>query len=296
MKQLVVLTAILCLTGCAGSAYRLPEVNEADIRSMESKIAANKTPLKIYERSDKDYKQRLATISNRLRKNAKPLCQDAGYDTCSFLVEYNAGNEVNAYASEGYKITVYRGLLKHLKNNDEIAAVVAHEMGHHLAKHNEEKQQNAATGAAVSGIITAVLLAAANSNNPYYNQYQQQQDQQTVENMMSAGAGIGALSYSKEQEREADLLATYLLSRAGYNLNKAQNIMLVLAESNGESSISQSAFLDSHPAGVERFVAWDKAIKEVEASKTKLPIKNEQAEQKLANEAPTKTASQKSTK
>lgn len=296
MKQLLMLMAILCLTGCAGSAYRLPEVNEADIRSMESKIAANKTPLKIYERSDKDYKQRLATISSRLRKNAKPLCQDSGYESCTFLVEYNADNEVNAYASDGYKITVYRGLLRHLKNNDEMAAVVAHEMGHHLARHNEEKKQNAATGAAVSGIITAVLLAASNSNNPYYNQYQQQQDQQTLENMMSAGAGIGALSYSKEQEREADLLATYLLSRAGYDLKNAQNIMLVLAETNGENSISQSAFLDSHPAGIERFVAWDKAIKEVQASKTKLPVKNETAEQKPHNKASVKTASQKITK
>ena len=275
MKQLCLVAVILCLTGCAGSAYRLPQVNEADVQAMQQKIANNTKPLKVYDRSDKTYKQKVASITGRLTKNAKPLCEYAEYKSCYFKATYNPDKTFNAYASEGYKITVFRGLLQHLKNDDEIAAVIAHEMGHHLAHHNEERQQNAAAGAAISGILTAVLLGAANANNPYYNQYQAQQDQKTVEDMMSAGAGIGVLSYSKEQEREADLLATYLLSRAGYNLNRAQNIMLVLANVAGENTNSRTAFLDSHPAGIERFVAWDKAIKEVKNNPSKLPYLKE---------------------
>ncbi len=245
------------------------------MQAMQKKITDNKSELRIYERSDQKYKQILANISSRLLKNAQPLCDHANYPSCHFKVIYNPEDTMNAYASETYKITIYRGLLQYLKNNDEIAAVVAHEMGHHLAHHNEEMTQNAAAGAAVSGIITAVLLGAANANNPYYNAYQQQQDHQTLENMMSAGAEIGAISYSKEQEREADLLATYLLSRAGYDLKRAQNIMLVLAKFSGETDSSRSAFLDTHPAGIERFVAWEKAIEEVKNNKSKLPYLKE---------------------
>ncbi len=266
---------VLSLTGCAGSAYRLPQVSDADMQAMQKKIETNKEPLKVYERSDKKNKQMLASIADRLSKNTKPLCKYTEYESCHFQVVYNPEDEVNAYASEGYKITLYRGMMQYLKNNDEVAAVVAHEMGHHLANHNQERAENAATGAAISGIITAVLLGAANANNPYYSPYQQQQNQQTIENMVNAGAEIGAISYSKEQEREADLLAAYLLSRAGYNLKRAQNVMLVLSKFAGESSSSRAAFLDTHPAGVERFVAWEKAIDEVKNNPSKLPYLNE---------------------
>jgi len=270
-RTLIAFSCILCLTACAGSAYRLPQVSSADVQAMKEKVTENPVPLKVYERSDQAYKERLATITSRLKKNAKPLCDYAQYESCYFETTYNPEGTVNAYASEGHKITIYRGLLQYLKNNDEIAAVVAHEMGHHLAKHNQETEQNAAAGAAISGILTAVLLGAANANNPYYNAYQQQQDQQTIENMMAAGAHIGAISYSKEQEREADLLATYLLSRAGYDLKRAQNVMLVLSEFSGETGISSSAFLSTHPAGVERIVSWEKAIDEIRSNPSKLP-------------------------
>lgn len=272
---LLLLAAILPLTACAGSAYRLPEVSNADIQAMQSKIAENKAPLKKYERSDSKYKATLASITKRLTKKATPLCEYAEYESCYFETTYDSGDTINAYASQGYKITIYKGLLQYLKNEDEMAAVVAHEMGHHLANHNQETEQNAAAGAAISGILTAVLLGAANANNPYYSSYQQQQDQQTLQDMMQAGAQIGMRSYSKEQEREADLLATYLLSRAGYNLKRAQNIMLVLSETSGEAAINSSAFLDTHPAGIERLVAWEKAIDEIKGNPSKLPYLKE---------------------
>lgn len=278
-KILFILALIIPLSACAGSAYRLPQVSNTDIQAMQSKIAESKVPLKTYERSDSHYKAKLAGITKRLAKNARPLCNHAEYTSCYFETRYDSGDKVNAYASEGHKITIYRGLLQYLKNEDEMAAVVAHEMGHHLAKHNEETQQNAAAGAAISGILTAVLIGAANANNPYYNSYQEQQNQKTLENMMHVGAQIGAISYSKEQEREADLLATYLLSRAGYNLKRAQNIMLVLSKTSGEPAINSSAFLDTHPAGIERIVAWEKAIDEIKGNTSKLPyLKDESAQ------------------
>lgn len=74
------------------------------------------------------------------------------------------------------------------------------------------------------------------------------------------------------------MLATYLLSRSGYNLKRSQNIMLTLSEFSGERAITQSAFLDTHPAGIERYVAWDMAIKEIKNNSSKLPYLKETAE------------------
>lgn len=272
-RMLIITMCLFLLAGCTGSAYQLPEVSSADVKLMQEKVAKDAKPLKTYKRSDQQYKSIIAGITSKLTKNAKPLCQQSGYEACFFQVNYDPSSTVNAYASEGYKITLYKGLLQYLQYNDEIAAVVAHEMGHHLANHNEETAKNAATGAAISGIVTTVLLAAANADSPYYMSYQEQQNQQkAIENMMKAGAHLGVMSYSKEQEREADLLATYLLSRAGYDLAKAQNMMVVLAQFNGETGdSSQKAFLESHPAGMERVIAWAKAREEIKNNKTRLP-------------------------
>lgn len=283
-RTLISLTCLLFLSGCVGSAYQLPDVSQADVQEMQAKVEKDAKPLKTYKRSDAHYKSTLASVTSRLTKNAKPLCKQSGYDRCYFDVKYNPDNTVNAYASEGYKIVVYKGLLQYLQSNDEVAAVVAHEMGHHLAKHNEETARNAATGAIVSGVITTVILAAANANNAYYDPYQQRQQQEALQTMMGVGAHLGAASYSKEQEREADLLATYLLSRGGYNLEKAQNVMVVLAQFAGETDPTRKAFLDSHPAGMERVVAWKKATAEIKGNKSKLPYLKETTPTKLAAE------------
>ncbi len=276
-RHILSLGSMLFLTACAGSAYHLPQYTNADVMAMQERVSKESTPLKVYKRSDEEYKKTLSTITARLRKNATPICEQSGYPSCHFQVTYSPDATVNAYASEGYKITIHRGLLQYLKNHDEMAAVVAHEMGHHIANHNEETHQNAAAGAAVSGILTAVLLGAAAANGAYYTPSQQQQNQRTIEDMMKAGAHIGMLSYSKEQEREADLLATYLLSRSGYNLKKAQNIMVVLAQFAGEKDPSHAAFLNTHPAGIERVVAWEKSIDEIKANRSKLPYLKETA-------------------
>lgn len=269
------LYAFLCmvmLSACTGTAYQLPDVTSEDITAMENKISGSKKQIALYERSDDEYKALLTKITKRLTKNAKPLCDHAGYDNCYFHVTYDPDDVFNAYASEGYKIVAYRGLLQHLETEEEIAAVIAHEMGHHLAKHNHESEDNIMTGMAVAGVLTAVLIGVSSANNPYYyNSYQQYQDQRALENMMNLGASIGAISYSKEQEREADLLATYLLDRAGYDLKKSQSLMMVMAQFSGESMNSRAAFLDTHPASIERFVAWEKAMEEVKTNDTKLP-------------------------
>ena len=95
---------LMLLTGCAGSAYRLPDITDAEVQAMKQKVESNKASLETYERSDKKYKQILKTISNRLVKSAEPLCTHANYQSCYFEVSYNPDNIVNAYASESNRV------------------------------------------------------------------------------------------------------------------------------------------------------------------------------------------------
>ncbi|MCE7887349.1 MAG: hypothetical protein DYH13_07600 [Alphaproteobacteria bacterium PRO2] len=276
MRLFIILMCIPVLAGCTGSAYQLPTVDDAALQAMQEEMYANRVPLKMYHRSDSKYEKMLAAIHNRLVENAQPLCDHAGYISCLFQISYSGGNEMNAYASEDYKITVYRGLLQYLESDDEIAAVVAHEMGHHLAHHNKEKQENIATGAAVTGLLAAVLVGASSANNPYYTAYNQQQDAAAVQDMMEFGAEMGSISYSKEQEREADLLGAYLLARAGYDLDRAKNTLVVLSKLPGGNDRSRASLTDTHPASAERLVAWEKAVEEVRSNHSKLPYLKEE--------------------
>lgn len=267
-----VFATALFLVGCAGTGHKLPKISNSDLATARAELSKNTASLPTYHRSDATYQSMVARINNRLLKNARPLCDHTGYQKCYFQTIYNPKDEANAYASDGYKITVFKGMLDLLETEDEIAAVISHEMGHHLANHNEEKAQNAAVGAVLTGVITAVAVGAASANNPYYSPVQQQQDNQAIEDMTQAGAAFGAISYSKEAEREADLLGAYLLSRAGYNLKRAERLYIVLTKMPGEDGLDTSSFLDTHPAGVERLAAWRKITEEVKNNKTKLPF------------------------
>jgi len=84
------------------------------------------------------------------------------------------------------------------------------------------------------------------------------------------GGHIGMIAFSKEQEREADLLAAYILARAGVDLQRAGRTFEVLTKL---GSRTVASWKDTHPAGPERIVAWRKAVAEVEASPDKLPTK-----------------------
>jgi predicted Zn-dependent protease len=82
------------------------------------------------------------------------------------------------------------------------------------------------------------------------------------------GGAIGRISFSKEQEREADYLSAVILYRSGVDLDKARGILVIMARGSGRKD---TGMLDTHPAGPERIAAWDKDVEEIRASSGALP-------------------------
>ena len=82
------------------------------------------------------------------------------------------------------------------------------------------------------------------------------------------GGVIGGISFSKEQEREADYLAALILYRAGIDLDKARGFLVKMARASGKQD---TGMLDTHPAGPERIASWDRAVAEIRASSGRLP-------------------------
>lgn len=262
-REVAAALLLIGLPGCTGADFALPQVSDAEVSQASLTVSSAPGNLPKFHRSDDEYWRMLQRVAARLTASAPPLCQHAKVENCTISIKYSPEDTVNAYADGENSVTVHRGLLELLQTEDEVAAVVGHEFGHHLGEHLEERRNNAIIGAVLGGLLAAggAIAAGADPNDSAMPE--------AVGTGAGLGAAIGALSYSKSEEREADLLSAYLLARANYDLHKAGRTFWVLAQQNKDKV--KSSMLDTHPAGPERIVAWDKAIAEVEKSPNKLP-------------------------
>ncbi|HET6161556.1 MAG TPA: M48 family metallopeptidase [Dongiaceae bacterium] len=254
--------ACLALQGCGGAAFMLPQVSEKEALLAAREVDAD-LDLPTFPRSRTYYQDAIHRLDRQLIRNVRPLCDRAETSDCRFVFHYVADDEVNAFtAADG--IYLHRGLLDYLESDEEIAAVMAHEMGHQIANHIEESRDSILIGALIGGLLMGGAGVIGGST------------QETTEDMAAAGMGLGAqvgmLTFSKEQEREADLLAAYVLARAGMDLNRAGGTFAVLAKLDDRNWASWN---DTHPAGPQRIVAWRKAVASVDASGDQLPVMTE---------------------
>jgi predicted Zn-dependent protease len=258
-KACVAMAACLALQGCGGTAFTLPPVTDNEALLAARELEADPS-LPQFPRSRSYYQDTIRRLDAQLTRNVRALCTRAETDECRFVFHYVDDDEVNAFADEGGQIYLHRGLLDYLETDEEIAAVMAHEMGHQIADHVDEDKGSVIIGALIGGLLMGGVAAAGGANQDGIN------DMSAVG--LEYGGRIGMLSFSKEQEREADLLAAYLLARAGIDLERAGRTFDVLAKLDDKETAS---WKDTHPAGPERIVAWRKAVAEVEASPDQLP-------------------------
>lgn len=126
---------------------------------------------------------------------------------CDFniVVDDRPGQPPNAFQTvdrQGRPIIAFTlALIADARNADELAFVLGHEAAHHIAGHLGRQQQNAVAGAVLAG-ATAVLLGG---------------DAATIQRAQQTGAQVGARSYSKDFELEADALGTVISARAGFD-------------------------------------------------------------------------------
>ena len=149
--------------------------------------------------------------------------------------------EVNAFALPGGYVYLTRGLMALANSEAEVAAVLAHEIGHVAARHTAERFSQAM----VAQLGTVVLGAITESSQ--------------VADLAQLGAGLYLAGYSREQEFEADLLGVRYLARTGYDPRAAESFLTSLgrehqlqARIEGEDAVRDRGFFATHPRTVER--------------------------------------------
>lgn len=143
----------------------------------------------------------------------------------------------NAFAIPGGKIGVHTGLLDVTDNQDQLAAVLGHEVAHVLARHSNER--------ASASQATSVVLAGAQASGYV--------DPQLM-NVFGMGAQYGViLPYSRTHESEADLMGLDLMARAGFDPRQAvvfwDNMDEAAAKSGGQAP---PEILSTHPGSATR--------------------------------------------
>jgi len=151
-----------------------------------------------------------------------------------FRYSFNVINvrEINAFALPGGPMYVNRGMIQAAAVEGEIAGVMAHELSHVILRHGTAgatKQQPFAIGA-IAGAIAGTIIGGRVG--------------QVVAQGSQFGLGTYFLRYSREYEKQADLLGVQLMARAGYNPIDLVHIFQTIEKQGGGSG---PQFMSDHP-------------------------------------------------
>lgn len=175
---------------------------------------------------------RVRAIADRLIAQTPVFRPDARQ--WAWEVNVITSNEVNAWCMPGGKIAVYSGLIEQLKvSDDELAAVMGHEMAHALREHARER----ASEQAVAGLGISILSAAIGAGNA------------GQQGMQYAYMGLLGLPNSRAHETEADRIGIELAARAGYNPHAAITLWQKMEQVGGGEP---PKFLSTHPPREDR--------------------------------------------
>ena len=148
--------------------------------------------------------------------------------------------DINAFALPGGPIFVNRGMLDAARNDGEVAGVIAHELSHVVLRHataQATKGQKFQFGALAGQILGSVIGGRTGA---------------IVAQGSQIGIGTYVLKYSREYEREADLLGVQIMARAGYDPREMANMFQTIARRSGNGG---PEWLSDHPSPTNRYAA-----------------------------------------
>lgn len=189
---------------------------------------------------------RIMQISQRLIAATKVYLAQNGYadlwKQMQWEVNVVKSDQVNAFCMPGGKIVVYTGLAKLVGlgkgSDDELAAVIGHEIGHAIARHANERMSRAQITSWGGQLLSEIV----GGSNPV--------GQTLIGTLYGIGTNVGvALPFNRKQELEADKIGLVLMTLAGYNPEYAVSLWQKMAQVSGGKS---NSFLSTHPSEERR--------------------------------------------
>lgn len=164
--------------------------------------------------------------------------------------------EINALSTSGGHIFITTGILKCCNSEDEVAAIIAHEIAHIQLKHATTAIKTVRTTEAISNSATMAKNYTKQFSN--LNQEEKQSADFLTSSSISMMNIITETGYTKGQEFKADEKAVSLMADAGYDPNALTDVLKMLkAKSSGEDS----GWGKTHPKPETRINSVQKILK-----------------------------------
>ncbi len=203
------------------------------------------------------------TLNRRINEIGNRIAQHSDRPDASYTFRIINDPTINAYsAAEGF-IYVTTGLLDILESEEELAAVLAHEIGH-VSKNHQINFIYAAHRRQIAGQVTGAFLGAAlgtamgaatqsaYGSSYYNNYYSQSYTQQAIDLGRQIGEAIGnamyvsmVKGYGRKQELQADALAIQYSKNSGYNPHALISVFQKLISIRDRLGLSKTSYLSS---------------------------------------------------
>jgi predicted Zn-dependent protease len=249
--HLAAVTLFVALSACVNTVPRISSEEEQKIREQ---LAAES---KAWQQKQQ---QRVEEIASR-------LLEATGTQTVlRFIFAANSDqihsqrinlDAVNAW-TDGRTVWVTRGMMRFVKSDDELAAVLGHEMAHAIRRHIRE-------GLIQDIFATALSIPAGVFGGSI--------GQQIAERMVQ----LATAKFDRDREREADLYGLIWAYRAGFNVDEGKEVFRRIAVEMPGST--ERGFLSTHPTPPERFLSLDKIATTLKAGQDPLVVFGPQAEE-----------------
>lgn len=222
------------LTGCATTTSptgRTQYVGAVSQQQLDQLGAQAFAEIKSKQKQSTNASQRayVNCVVRDLVAQLPPQWRQTGWETAVF-----EDAEPNAFALPGGKVGVNTGIFKAAKTQDQLAAVIGHEIGHVISRHHEERMTRQAGAQGALQVVGAILGARYGEG---------------VGNAAMQGGGVLAqtgflLPGSRTQENEADVVGQQLMANAGFDPSQAVNLWQNMIAAGGARP---PQWLSTHP-------------------------------------------------
>ncbi len=245
--SLIFLVSVLIIGACATSPTGRRQVMLFSPKEVDKLGAASFEELKQKEKiSSNTLAIKFVTcVADEITQNVPKSVHDGSWEVVLF-----DSPQINAFALPGGKIGVYTGLLKVTENQDQLAAVMGHEVGHVIAQHANERLSSSSLVNTGLQVADAVMASGGVQNKNLYMQ----------------GLGLGAqygvlLPYGRAHESEADIIGEDLMAKSGFNPQASIDLWHNM---NAATKGQPPEFLSTHPSHETRIEQLTKHLKKAQ--------------------------------
>ncbi|MBU2869241.1 M48 family metallopeptidase [Colwellia sp. E2M01] len=237
--QIIMLSALIVLTACSSSSTgrkqiklfssaELDQMGESSFEEMKKNTAISQ------DKATNDFVQ---CVASAITKNVAKSVHQGDWEVVVF-----DSAQVNAFALPGGKIGVYTGILNVTETQDQLGAIIGHEVGHVIEHHsNERLSANKIQGIGMTAATTAAGMVEFENKD-----------------MWMAGLGMGIqygliMPYSRSHESEADIVGQDLMARSGFDPKASVKLwqnMAAFSASSGQTAPAE--FMSTHPSNETR--------------------------------------------